>query len=138
VNTHRREKTLATKVIVRYQPISPMHGAREISPKDLESIGIFTQKKILRWTQETGWWLDAEAAEVSKETMTWLRANTAEFTVEEQEVDDNDSTQDLAYRAAYQASLTDSEGSPAPEGESKSESVGSARSGSTTTQSTAT
>lgn len=126
---------MATKVIVRYKPVSPLHGRREIYPKDLEGIGIFTQKKPLLWTQDTGWWLDAEAAEVSKETMAWLRANTAEFTVEEQEVSD-DSPQELAYRQAYEASLTTSDRTPV-EGETKSESTGTARSGGTTTQSTA-
>jgi hypothetical protein len=138
VTTHRKEKPLPTKVIVRYKPVSPLHGGREINPKDMESIGIFTQKTRLVWLRETGFWLDAEAAKVSKETLEWLRANTAEFTVEEQEVDGEQDTQTLAFQEAYQRSLTDSVTPDAPvEGERASESQGTARSGGTTTQSTA-
>lgn len=133
---------MATKVIVRYKPNSPLHGGREISPKDLESIGIFTQKTRLVWLRENGFWLDAAAAGVSKETLEWLRLNTAEFTVETQEVDSDD-PQALAYGEAYKRSLADSIDPDAPvegevvEGQSKSESTGTPRSGGTTTQSTA-
>lgn len=132
---------MATKVIVRYLPLSPIHGERTISPKDLEGIGIFTQKKMLVWRQDTGWWLDAtDEANVSKETLAWLRANTAEFTVEEQEVDGDADPQAEAFSAAYQASLTTSErvepDNVQVEGQNKSEST-STRGASTTTQSTA-
>lgn len=78
---------MSTKTIVRYTPPNPVIGGREISPKDFESLGIFTQTTKLFWARETNFWLDVETAEISAEALEWLNSQP-EFTVEEQEVPD--------------------------------------------------
>lgn len=78
---------MSTKTIVRYTPPNPVIGGREISPKDFESLGIFTQTTKLTWARETNFWLDVDEAEISAEALEWLDSQ-AEFTVQEQEVPD--------------------------------------------------
>lgn len=82
---------MTVKTVVRYRPPNPLYGARELSPEDFKSQGVFTQKKLLRWTSDTGWWLDADEAKISPEALTWLEERK-EFTVERQEVDDEEAS----------------------------------------------
>lgn len=130
---------MATKVIIRHKPANPLIGRRELSPADFKSIGIFTQKTQLVFEKENNWWLDADAAKVSKEALQWFEDST-EFTVERQEVDDED-PETLRHQEAYAASLGSapqaaSRAAASALGESKSESS-TASAASTTTQSTA-
>lgn len=131
---------MATKVIIRHKPMSPLVGQRELSPEDFKSVGIFTQKTKLVFTKERNWWLDAESAKVSKEALQWFEDST-EFTVESQEVDDSQDEETLRHQEAYAASLgsapqTASRAAAAALGENKSESD-TTSANSTTTQSTA-
>lgn len=81
---------MATKTIVRYTPPNPIIGRRELSPEDFRGQGIFTQKKPLRWDAEQGFWLDAEEAKISPEALAWLAEQKGEFTVETQEIPDDE------------------------------------------------
>jgi hypothetical protein len=131
---------MATKVIIRHKPANPLIGRRELSPADFKSIGIFTQKTQLVFDQERNWWLDADAAKVSAEALQWFEDST-EFTVERQEVDDEEDSETLRHQEAYAASLgsapqTATTAARAALGESKSESSTTSAT-STTTQSTA-
>ena len=87
---------MAKKTIVRYKPPNEIIGGRELTVADLKAVGIFTQKKDLFWRRENGFWLDADEAGISSETLAWLKdpANGDErsghFTVEEQEVEDDE------------------------------------------------
>lgn len=131
---------MATKVIIRYKPESPLYGRRTVSPADFKSVGIFTQKTALAFDKELNWWIDADAAGVSKEALQWFEDST-EFTVERQEVEDDEDPEVLRHQEAYAASLgsapqTAAKAAASALGESKSESsTTSAKS--TTTQSTA-
>lgn len=77
---------MTTKTIVRYLPPNPIVGARELTPDDFKAQGVFTQKKRLLWTKETGFWLDADEAKISSETLAWLEEQKGEFKVETQEI----------------------------------------------------
>lgn len=82
---------MATKVIVRWHPSSPVYGQREFSVKDFEALGIFTQRTPLVFEAQKGNWLAADDAEISKEAQDWLVNNPdnfGSFTVEDQEVPD--------------------------------------------------
>lgn len=82
---------MATKTIVRWKPSVPVYGQREFSVADFESVGIFTQRRNVVFTKDGNFWLDAEAAEISKEALDWLVANPDSFgevTVEQQNVPD--------------------------------------------------
>lgn len=126
---------MATKTIIRYKPESPLWGRRELSPADFKSLGIFTQKTMLRFDKELNWWLDADEAKVSKEALQWFE-DSPEFTVEQQEVDADQDADTLRQQEAYDASLGRSP-QPRVAGENKSESTStSTASASTTTQST--
>lgn len=125
---------MATKTIVRYVPPSPLIGRRELSPADFETLGIFTQVERLQFDQEHNWWLDADAAGISKEALQWFTDST-EFTVETQEVKGKEDPEALRQQEAYAASLG-SGPQPVVEGESKSTSTADTGT-STTTQSTA-
>jgi hypothetical protein len=83
---------MATKTIVRYRPPNPIVGARELTPVQMEEVGVFTQQKRLLWTRESGFWLDAERAEISAETLAWLEEQSGEFTVERQEIPEENPT----------------------------------------------
>lgn len=125
---------MATKVIIRYKPASPLIGRRELSPRDFESMGIFTQEKPLYFDQEKNYWLDAEAAGVSKEALQWFE-DSPEFTVERQEVKGTVDPEAERQKEAYAASVD----VPEPvlvEGESTSQSTPTGTT-STTTESTA-
>lgn len=131
---------MATKTIIRHKPANPLIGRRELSPADFKSIGIFTQKTMLVFDKDTNWWLDADSAKVSKEALQWFEDST-EFTVERQEVDDDQDPEALRHQEAYAASLgsapqTASRAAASALGESKSESSTTSVA-STTTQSTA-
>lgn len=127
---------MATKTIIRYVPPNSLIGRRELSPKDFQSLGIFTQKKVLQFNKETNFWLDADAAGVSKEALQWF-ADSPEFTVETQDVGDDVDPETMRHQEAYAASIGASPApSPQPVGENKSASE-TASSASTTTQSTA-
>ena len=126
---------MATKVIIRYLPPNPLIGRRELSPRDFETLGIFTQEQVLRFDKEKNFWLDADTAGVSKEALKWFE-DSPEFTVERQEVKGKEDPEALRHQEAYAASLAASP-QPVVEGENKSESTASTE-GSTTTQSTAT
>jgi hypothetical protein len=128
---------MPTKTVIRYKPYSPLVGRRELSPKDFESMGIFTQRNMLVFDKERNWWLDAEAAGISKEALQWFD-DSPEFTVERQEVPDDADAESLRHKEAYAASLGSA---PQPSasaltGQSKSETTPTGTS-STTTQSTA-
>lgn len=131
---------MATKVIVRHKPVNPLVGRRDLSPADFKSIGIFTQKKMVVFEKESNWWVDAEKAEISKEALQWFEDST-EFTVERQEVDDEEDADTLRHQEAYAASLgsapqTATTAARAALGENASESSTTSAT-STTTQSTA-
>jgi hypothetical protein len=131
---------MATKVIIRYKPETPLVGRRELSSADFKSVGIFTQKSMLVFDKERSWWIDADTAGVSKEALQWFE-DSAEFTVERQEVDEEEDPEALRHREAYAASLgsapqTAAKAAASALGESKSES-GTTSAKSTTTQSTA-
>lgn len=81
---------MATKTIVRYTPPNPIVGRRELSPQDFKDNGIFTQKKPLAWNAETGFWIDADEAKISPEALAWLEGQKGEFTVERQELPDEE------------------------------------------------
>lgn len=83
---------MTIKTIVRYRPSSPLHGARELSPEDFKSVGVFTQKKRLVWSKETGFWLDADEHKISPEALAWLEEQKGEFTVERQEIEEEDAS----------------------------------------------
>lgn len=131
---------MATKTIIRYRPVNPLVGRRELSVKDFESIGIFTQEKPLAFDQERNWWLDADAAGVSKEALAWFEASS-EFAVERQEVKGKEDPQATRLQEAYDASLASAaqptSDSAALVGESVSQSS-TTTANSTTTESTAT
>lgn len=82
------------KTIVRYRPPNEIIGRREITVKDLEGIGIFTQKTDLAWDAKTGFWVDADEAGIAKEVMDKLESSDfsndalGHFTIEVQEVED--------------------------------------------------
>lgn len=95
---------MATKTIIRYKPYSPLVGERTLSPADFQSIGIFTQKTRLVFQKERSWWLDAEAAKVSKEALQWFE-DSSEFTVEHQDVGEDEDPETLRQQEAYAASL---------------------------------
>lgn len=121
---------MATKTIVRWKPSSPLYGERRISVADFEREGIFTQRRDLVWSQDRGFWLAADDAEISKEALEWLVNHpdaTGSFTSEEQEVSEE------AVRP--QSAPT---GSPQPEGESASTSQSTAAAANTTTSTAAT
>lgn len=125
---------VATKVIIRYKPENPLIGRRELTPADFESIGIFTQETRLLFDREKNFWLDAEAAGVSKEALQWFEGSS-EFTVERQEVKAGADPEKERLKEAYAASLAPTP-QPVVEGESSSESTPSSTT-STTTESTA-
>lgn len=81
---------MATKVIVRWNPTHPVHGRREISAEDFRREGIFTQQTNLAWDRSTGMWLAADEAQISAEALAWLEQQGGEFTVERQEVPDEE------------------------------------------------
>jgi len=110
---------MATKTIVRYHPPSPLIGRRELTPADFETLGIFTQEKVLHFDQERNWWLDAEAAGISKEALQWFEDST-EFSVQRQEVKGKQDPEAERLKAAYDASLG-SGPQPVVEGETTSE-----------------
>jgi hypothetical protein len=132
--TRRKGDTVATKTIVRYVPPNPLIGRRELRPSDFETLGIFTQETPLFFDKEKNFWLDAEAAGISKEALQWFK-DSPEFTVETQEVKGKEDPQALQFKEAYDASLGGVR-SPAPEGEATSGSDTSSAH-STTTRSTA-
>lgn len=130
---------MATKTIIRYTPESPLIGRRELSSADFQSLGIFTQKAPLVFDRERNFWLDADAAKVSKETLQWFE-DSPEFTVERQEVDGEEDPEAVRHQEAYDASLGRS---PQPQaqaaalGASTTETTAASSPKSTTTQSTA-
>lgn len=128
---------MARKTIIRHTPANPLIGRREISPADFKSLGIFTQTTMLQFDKERNWWLDAEAAKVSKEALQWF-TDSPEFTVESQDVPDDEDEESLRHKEAYAASVSRPTSAPQPAvaGENKSESTAPAEA-STTTQSTA-
>lgn len=85
---------MATKTIVRYEPPNDLVGQRELRPVDLELVGIFTQQTTLVWDKRTGFWLDADTAQISTEVLNRLESEEFSnktlgyFTVEQQEVPD--------------------------------------------------
>lgn len=127
---------MATKVIVRYKPPNPLIGRRELSPKDFESIGIFTQRKMLVFDKDQNYWLAADTADISDEAVQWFE-ESPEFTVERQEVPDEEDVEQARLDDAYEASLAPAPPQPVVEGESKSE-TSTTSADSTTTQSTRT
>lgn len=86
---------MATKTIVRWKPPNELYDRREITLKDLEGIGIFTQRQgPLAWEKKSGFWLDAEgiAPEVMErlESPEFSNDQLGYFTVETQEVPDEE------------------------------------------------
>lgn len=126
---------MATKTIVRWKPSSPVYGRRELSVKDFEGLGIFTQRTNLVFESTKGNWLDAEEAGISKETREWLVNNPdsfGSFTVEEQEVPDEPNGV-ASEEATPSSTKTSPTGSPQPEGESATTSQSTAAKANTTT-----
>lgn len=84
---------MATKTIVRWVPPNELYDRREITLRDLEGVGIFTQRQgPLVWDKATGFWCDAEgiAPEVMDrlESPEFSNAQLGKFTIETQEVED--------------------------------------------------
>lgn len=85
---------MATKTIVRWKPPNELYDRRELTLRDLEGVGIFTQKQgPLTWDRP-GFWLDADEAQIAPEVMNLLEspefsnASLGWFTIETQEVED--------------------------------------------------
>jgi hypothetical protein len=89
-----RKGNTVVKTIVRYRPPNEIIGRRELTVVDLERAGIFTQEKDLAWDAQTGFWLDADEAGISKEVLDLLESENfsndalGHFVIEQQQVED--------------------------------------------------
>ena len=102
MNPKERERVVATKTIVRWKPPNELYDRRELTLRDLEGVGIFTQKQgPLAWDRKTGYWVDAEEVGIAKEVMDRLESpefsneTLGWFTIETQEIEDKPSPDPL-------------------------------------------